>query len=117
MTRKDYGTGAIVKPNEAVVKFIDALNSPFSVQALGLSLTPERFANALIPTDRTELSVGDEVLFGNSIGVIKTLTLNGSDEITALTIARKIPGKENAVDIAFNDNVRTDEQSVLLLRK
>jgi hypothetical protein len=117
MTRNDYGTGAIVKPNNHVIKFIDSLNSPFSVQALGLSLTPERFADTVIPVDRTELAVGQEILFGNTFGIITALTLNVSDEITALTIAKQIPGKETAVNLAYTDNVLIDEESVILLKK
>lgn len=99
--RKDYGEAAIVKDSNPVMKRVNSMNAPHSIQATGadkmegkvVAITTVAEFNALTPYQR--------VLLGNREGYIKTVTASTSlvyavkdqekeEELTTLTVQQVI---------------------------
>lgn len=71
ISRKDYGAAAVVPENNPALKEQNAINSPFSIQAMGLKTNtpPQMYVQAY-----AETAVGQRVLYGNCEGRITTRT-------------------------------------------
>ena len=67
--RKDRGIEEVVAPNNAVLKQIGGINSPYSPQATGLDKIPE----ANVTDDLDALTPAMECIEGNRRGVIKSI--------------------------------------------
>jgi len=102
MTRKDYGTDAIVPDSTELMKSVKQVNSPYSVQALGYSLTRDRMDSLVLPATRTELGSLDRVLQGNSIGYVVSNAVT-TNVITALVVGIVKPGQLATVNKTLTD--------------
>ena len=95
MPRKDYGANAIVPVNNEVVKQVNNLNTPYSIQQLGA----ER-SGLYIPSDEISFATivaGTRVLAGNKEGLVKSVTFSGVDPdqvLETVTIAYDKGGEE-----------------------
>lgn len=112
LLRKDYGSAAIVSDTNAVIKTVNVINSPFSAQALGLSLTTERFKGAQVPLDLLEV-VGDRIFVGNANGLVKSITLD-TGAFVSLVVAFDREGEEDALDVTFSALELTNNTSMII---
>lgn len=78
--RKDAAEQNIVPANDPVMKTINGMNSPYSVQATGLDKISE--IDKTKPID--DIVPGDECLEGNRRGIVKTVSDDG-EETPAVT--------------------------------
>jgi len=112
MTRNDYGSAKTPSGNNTVMKFIDALNAPYSVQAImgaGVS-TPRRESVIPLATLPEDYVVGQRVLYGNKIGVIKTITDN-VDDFVSMVVQFEKPGAA-PYDVTFTEQALYDSTIV-----
>jgi hypothetical protein len=94
MLRKDYGSNAIVPVNNEVVKQVNNLNTPFSIQQLGA----ERSGH-YIPSDEISFATivpNTRVLVGNQEGLVKsTAFTGGTAEVASLLVTAAATATEN----------------------
>jgi hypothetical protein len=88
--RKDYAADAVVPSNNEVLKRINNINSPYSVQATGLDLTPadsrpsaRAKAIELNSANLDALALNTRVLQGNRAGYVKAINKPASTLIDA----------------------------------
>lgn len=100
--RKDYGETAKVSPIDETVKRIHHINTPFSVEQLGLERSPENYIpvtdanlDTLVSAANT-LAFNVQVILGNRKGYIKSVTTTGVGPFVLATavLADKQNGEE-----------------------
>jgi hypothetical protein len=90
--RKDYGLLGVLPENNPTAKELNALNSPHSIQAMGLKTDtpPQDYV-----TDYNTITVGLRVLYGNFEGVVASVTKPAST-VNAITVRIVYPGDNPA---------------------
>lgn len=77
-SRKDYGTDAIVSKNNPVIKRVNQMNAPYSVQAVGADRIEGRVVAVTTLAQFNALTTRQRVLLGSKEGYIKSIVLGVS---------------------------------------
>lgn len=109
VARKDYGSSAIVKKNNEVLKRVNSQNSPFSVQATGHEHYQDKYIQVTSDT-LDDLVQNQRVLQGNRKGYIRSLAKTGAvldSAVISFPKGKDTPVLSTPVNEAFSDGAGT----------
>lgn len=80
MSRKDYGSNAIVDQTSETMRRVNSMNAPFSIEATGHEHLKKNLVSITDEASLETLKTGMRVFNGNRQGYIKTITTASDGE-------------------------------------
>jgi hypothetical protein len=110
-SRKDIIS--IVADNNEVVKRVNVMNSPFSIQQTGVELLDNRLKSITTSTEFNAITTRQRVLLGNKEGWIKTVTAD-----TSIVIAYHNEVKvEQTITLTMAQVIANSPQSIFIINE